>query len=41
LTIAALVLALAIAKPVQVDPETNMFVDETGRQRFFHGFNVI
>ena len=41
LAIAACIVALALAKPIQVDPDTNMLVDEQGRERFFHGFNVI
>lgn len=37
-------LALAIAAhsaPVKIDTETNMYVDDRGRERFYHGFNVI
>jgi endoglycosylceramidase len=33
--------ALSVSAPVHVDPETNMFVDDTGRERFYHGLNVI
>ena len=36
-----LFVALAFASPITVDPDTHMFVDAHGRERFFHGLNVV
>ena len=33
--------SLSTSTPIKVDTDTNMFVDETGRERFFHGLNVV
>lgn len=39
--IVVLCLTLTFSSQISVDPETNMFVDTLGRERFFHGLNVI
>ena len=39
--LAVLVAISAATRPLYVDTETNQFVDETGRQRFFRGLNVV
>jgi len=36
-----LCVGLSFAGNIKIDPETNMFVDPNGRERFFHGLNVI
>jgi endoglycosylceramidase len=41
ITILVALVCVAVATPLMIDPDTNMFVDATGRERFFHGLNVI